>query len=146
MEKLKIRLSLWIRRKVRDMAQVFIEMFDPLAALMKFVHMVCLTLAMVTVVAITVWPQSTLSERIMSNGQRLDYLSERVHNLEEVQTEKRLTRIETTMHDIQETGVLIKGLQVGQILGMLGLGAGQVVVGRKRRYVAGPGMDVGEEK
>lgn len=137
-------VKLWIRRKVESMVQVIMEVFDPLAALMKFVHMVCLTLAMVTVVAITLWPQSTLSERIMSNGQRLDYLSERVHNLEEVQTEKRLTRIETTMHDIQETGVLIKGLQVGQILGMLGLGAGQVVVSRKRKYVPGPGVDVAD--
>lgn len=131
------KLRAWFSRKVENMVQVIMEAFDPLAALMKFVHTVCLTLAMVTVVSVTLWPQSTLSERIIANGQRLDYLTERVHNLEAVETEKRLTRIETTMRDVKETNILIKGLQVGQILGMLGIGAGQVVIGRRRKYIAG---------
>lgn len=78
-------------------------------------------------------------ERLLIAEQQMKYMDSRVEKLEAVQADTRIRLVESAIADIKETTSQNKWLTLGQLAGLLGIGAGQVVIvrGSRRRKWAG---------
>jgi len=79
-------------------------------------------------------------ERILITEQQMKYMDSRVEKLEAAQADTRIRLVESAIADIKETTSQNKWLTLGQLAGLLGIGAGQVVIvrgGRRRRVTRG---------
>lgn len=82
-------------------------------------------------------------ERLLIAEQQMKYMDSRVEKLEAAQADTRIRLVESAIADIKETTSQNKWLTLGQLAGLLGIGAGQVVIvrGSRRRRAARGGED-----
>ena len=80
-------------------------------------------------------------DRILIAEQQMKYMDSRVEKLEAAQADTRIRLVESAIADIKETTSQNKWLTLGQLAGLLGIGAGQVVIvrGSRRKRWGGDG-------